>query len=104
MYHKAMLFRDGDTAEKIMAAGTPGKQKALGRQVKGFSGEVWEQHKEKIVEEGNWNKFCHAKEEAGLKEKLLETGGRELVEVGNRWRLETRDESVDGLRTLMPWC
>ena len=83
MYHKAMLFRDDETAAKIMAATKPSKQRALGREVKGFTGEVWEQNREKIVEEGNWNKFCHAKEEAGLKQKLLETGARELVEVGS---------------------
>lgn len=84
MYHKAMLFRDDETAAKIMAATKPRKQKALGREVKGFMGEVWEQNREKIVEEGNWNKFCHAKEEAGLMQKLLETGARELVEVGSQ--------------------
>lgn len=82
MYHKAMLFRDDETAAKIMAATKPSKQRALGREVRGFTGEVWEPNRERIVEEGNWNKFCHAKEEAGLKQKLLETGARELVEVG----------------------
>lgn len=82
MYHKAMLFRDDETAAKIMAATKPSKQRALGREVRGFTGEVWEPNRERIVEEGNWNKFCHAKEEAGLNQKLLETGARELVEVG----------------------
>ncbi|SLM38106.1 Conserved hypothetical protein CHP02464 [Lasallia pustulata] len=80
MYHKAMLFRDDETAVKIMAATEPRKQKALGRKVKDFTAEVWEQNREKIVEEGNWNKFCHAKEEEGLQQKLMKTGTRELVE------------------------
>lgn len=99
MYHKAMLFRDDETAVKIMAATEPRKQKALGRKVKDFTAEVWEQNREKIVEEGNWNKFCHAKEEEGLQQKLMKTGTRELVEVGSQWRGE---KSVSGQFTLMP--
>lgn len=81
MYHKGLLFRDIETAEKIMIAKTPKKQKALGREVKGFNEKLWNQHREKIVEEGNWHKFCHPVVESNLKKSLLETGERELVEV-----------------------
>ena len=80
MYHKAMLFKDKETADKIMLATSPKEQKALGREVKGFDKEIWDENKEKIVEEGNRNKFGHPKEEAGMKTKLLDTGDRELVE------------------------
>lgn len=81
MYHKGILFGDIATAEKIMEAKTAGKQKALGREVKGFDEKLWNQHREKIVEEGNWHKFCHPVEESNLKVLLLKTGERELVEV-----------------------
>lgn len=81
MYHKGILFGDVETAEKIMAATTPKKQKALGREVKGFDEKLWNQHRERIVEEGNWHKFCHPAEESNLKKALLETGERKLVEV-----------------------
>ena len=81
MYHKGILFGDIDTAEKIMKAKNPKKQKALGREVKGFDERMWKQHREKIVEEGNWHKFCHPTEESNLKRLLMETGERELVEV-----------------------
>lgn len=81
MYHKGILFCDIEMAEKIMVAKIPKKQKALGRKVKGFDEKVWKQHREKIVEEANWHKFCHPVEESNLKELLLETGERELVEV-----------------------
>lgn len=37
--------------------------------------------KSRIVEEGNWWKFTNSKEKVQMKEKLLETGDRELVEV-----------------------
>ncbi|KAL9581270.1 MAG: hypothetical protein Q9212_003996 [Teloschistes hypoglaucus] len=81
MYHKAVLFRDLDTAQQIMLATTPRKQKALGRKVKNFDGKQWDAHREQIVENGNWNKFCNSKDGTNLKDMLLETGDRELVEV-----------------------
>lgn len=80
MYHKALLFRDIDTAQQIMLATTPRKQKALGRKVKNFDGKQWDAHREQIVENGNWNKFCHSKDGTNLKDMLLGTGDRELVE------------------------
>ena len=81
-YHKAILMHDTESAEKIMAATEPREQKSLGRKVKNFDKVLWESNKEKVVEEGNWNKFINQKEKIRLKEKLLETGDRELVEVG----------------------
>ncbi|KAL8692512.1 MAG: hypothetical protein Q9218_002487 [Villophora microphyllina] len=80
MYHKAMLFKDPNTAQQIMAAPTPRKQKALGRKVRNFDGRTWDAHREQIVEDGNWNKFCNSKDGTELRDKLVETGDRELVE------------------------
>lgn len=86
MYHKAMLSHDDKIAEELMLTTSPKKQKALGRKVKGFDNVMWETNRERIVEEGNWNKFANAKDEVGLKQLLLDTGERELVEVSNRVR------------------
>jgi len=80
MFHKAMLFNDTLIANQIMLEPEPRKQKALGRKVKGFEGKEWKGNRERIVEEGNWWKFTQSKEER-LREMLLETGNRELVEV-----------------------
>ncbi|KAL8703667.1 MAG: hypothetical protein Q9201_003152 [Fulgogasparrea decipioides] len=80
MYHKAMLFKDPESADQIMLAPTPRKQKALGRKVKNFDGKVWEAQREQIVENGNWNKFCSSKDGTKLRDMLVETGDRELVE------------------------
>ncbi|MCJ1244741.1 hypothetical protein MMC30_001941 [Trapelia coarctata] len=80
MYHKAILFNDHETAQKIMKTVKPAQQKALGRKVEGFTAKKWDAHKEKIVEEGNWWKFTSQKDEGALGKKLLETGERELVE------------------------
>lgn len=81
MYHKGILFGDTETAEEIMVADTPKKQKALGRKVKGFDDKTWNEHRERIVEEGNWHKFCTPTGQSELKKLLLDTGERELVEV-----------------------
>ena len=82
MYHKAILFHDLETATRIMAAETPKEQKALGREVRNFDGVRWSAHRENIVEEGNWNKFCcNVKEGPVIRQLLLDTGDRELVEV-----------------------
>lgn len=93
MYHKALLFADIEIAAQIMAAPEPAVQKALGRKVSGFDDEVWKANRERIVEEGNWWKFVNgvgAKTEEsgkGLRERLMETGERELVEASPRDRI-----------------
>lgn len=82
MYRKGMLFEDLETAEEIMQARTPKSQKALGRKVSGFTDTVWCANRELIVVDGNWYKFTNPVDGSeDLKEKLLATGDRELVEV-----------------------
>ena len=81
MYHKAMLFGDKETADKIMETEEPKQQKAFGRKVVGFNEQVWNENRERIVEGGNWNKFTNATEEWGLAKKLVETEDRLIVEV-----------------------
>lgn len=83
MYRKALLFRDHATAAQILTTTKPGVQKKLGRQVRGFDERVWDREREGIVEEGNWCKFMFPVEEkeGGLRERLVATGDRELVEV-----------------------
>lgn len=80
MYHKAILFNDQKIADEIVREPNPRKQKALGRRVRGFDEEMWNKHREIIVEEGNWWKFTQSKN-GGLKSLLLETVDRELIEV-----------------------
>jgi ribA/ribD-fused uncharacterized protein len=81
MYYKAIVFNDRDVADQIMLEQSPRKQKALGRKVKGFDHKKWDKEKEKIVEEGNWWKMTQPVQ-GDMRRKLLETGSRELVEVG----------------------
>ncbi|WP_317055416.1 NADAR family protein [Roseovarius rhodophyticola] len=77
MYLKAVLFGDLDIAQKILQADDPGTQKALGRQVRGFDEGVWEANRVEIVHRVNLAKFDQNK---GLRRKLFQTLGKDLVE------------------------
>lgn len=54
---KARLFNDKKIEEKIMASNSPKKIKELGRRVKGFDEETWNEHKYNFVLRGNYCKF-----------------------------------------------
>ncbi|MEM9196401.1 MAG: NADAR family protein [Pseudomonadota bacterium] len=77
MVGKARLFGDADMAAQILAAPDPGKQKALGRQVRGFDGARWDAEKVALVTEISLAKFDQNK---GLRRKLFQTGSAYLVE------------------------
>ena len=86
---KAQLFRDQDTYKDIMNADGPfnGKQsewnvyprqqQAYGRRVKGFDLKTWENACRSFVYVGNLLKFT---QDDGLKDLLLATGNRLIVE------------------------
>ena len=77
MYKKTELFNDDRTAAEIMSVSDPKQIKALGRKVKNFREEIWNQYKFEIVVRGNILKFSQNKE---LKEFLLSTNDAVLVE------------------------
>jgi len=77
MYKKALLFEDEEVANAIMRTNNPKDQKALGRKVRGFDKDVWEEVCREYVYEGNYAKFTQNPE---LLEELLSYGDREIVE------------------------
>jgi len=77
MASKAELCDDKETMRKIMKATSPNEQKALGRTVKNFDVDQWNEVARDIVYEGNDLKFNQNPE---LKQMLLETTGTTLVE------------------------
>jgi ribA/ribD-fused uncharacterized protein len=81
MVQKAKLFKDEETAAMMEKTTDPKKHKALGRKVKAFDKDVWDREKERIVEEGSWLKFTQSENRKQLRELLLATGEKELVEV-----------------------
>jgi ribA/ribD-fused uncharacterized protein len=92
MYQKALLFSDTAVAAQILTTSSPKAVKGLGRKVANFDDKVWAAHREDIVRRGNRLKFTNpadpddekwtVKATGGktLRELLLETGDREIVE------------------------
>ncbi len=77
MAGKALLFRDMDTFDAIMAEGDPKKIKALGRRVTPFDGSLWDEVKHTLILNGNYAKFT---QNEALRQFLLSTGDSLLVE------------------------
>jgi len=76
MWSKAVLMGDFESAESIMKTSNPRTCKALGRKIRPFNAQLWDEKKEQIVFLGCLEKF---KQNPDLKEKLMATEG-ELVE------------------------
>lgn len=77
MHKKALLFDDTEIANLIMETDDVKVIKNLGRKVKGFDNEIWDQHKEPIIINGNYLKFSQNKD---LLKKILEHKDKEFVE------------------------
>ncbi len=77
MYKKAVLFDDYEHAFDILNVSEPKKIKELGRLVNDFDEELWDEHKESIVIQGNILKFSQNKK---LRDYLFSTGNKILVE------------------------
>lgn len=80
MAHKALVFGDGETYNEIMKENDPKKIKELGRKIKGFDNDKWNQYRKKIVTNGNRLKFG---QNPDLMKRLLETGDMKLVEAAD---------------------
>lgn len=57
MAKKALLFNDIEIYNQIIITSKPGKVKVLGRQVKNFNQQFWEDNRFDIVVSGNFHKF-----------------------------------------------
>lgn len=84
MAGKARTFRDFATLEQILNAPTPGEAKKLGRQVTPFDPGKWDEVKFELVVQGNVLKFG---QHADLRDFLLNTGDRVIVEASPRDRI-----------------
>ncbi len=77
MYAKAMLFKDTHMAKRILSEAEPEEQKKLGRRVKGFDRDIWEENCKAIVYDACKAKF---EQNAPLLKKIMATDGYILVE------------------------
>jgi len=102
MAEKARLFGDQDALEEIMAISDPREQKAIGRHVRDFDKDEWENIENNgqpycwnIVYRGNKAKFD---QNPGLKEYLLATKGETIVEASpydKIWGIGRGEEDPD---------
>ncbi len=95
MHRKALLFHDYTVAAKILTISSPKAVKGLGRKVKPFNQATWEAHRSKIVEDASYYKFKFGLDKGDLsfegktlKDRLLETGDKEIVEASPVCRTE----------------
>ena len=77
MAEKCLLFNNKTAWEKVISSPKPGLAKDVGRSIKDFDQETWDQNKCDIVIKGNIAKFS---QNPDLKEFLLNTKERVLVE------------------------
>ena len=101
MYQKALLFNDFEVAEQILNETDVRKIKALGRKVKNFNNELWDKHKEDFMFNACYAKFSQNNE---LKDFLLSTGNREIVEaspVDNIWGIGFSSDNA--MKNINKW-
>ncbi|KAK5102691.1 hypothetical protein LTS08_003491 [Lithohypha guttulata] len=84
MYHKALLMGDAEIADQTLEAETPAEAKTLGRKVRNFKQQIWDENCDRVVEEGQFLKFDQNEE---MKKVLLGTGTKEIVETSPNDRL-----------------
>lgn len=96
MAQKAILFKDDDILEDIMAETDPRAQKKLGRKIRGFEKDLWDKHRYTIVLAGNLAKFTQNED---LKKILMDTELRTLVEASpldKIWGIGLAEYTEDG--------
>lgn len=80
MYCKAQLFGDKEVQAAVLATNDPGDMKKLGRQIKNFDQEVWNDNAYDIVTRGNVMKFSQNPE---LWDILNKTNNKVIVEAAD---------------------
>ena len=77
MASKARLFGDDSALSAILATDDPREQKRIGRQIRHFDHELWQQKCDNTVLQGNLAKFSQNDE---MRLALIHTGQRRLAE------------------------
>lgn len=77
MHQKACLFNDHEIAAKIMQQSNPKVIKALGRKVRNFEADIWDEHKYEIVKTGL---SCRFQQDKSARDILLQDKGKIFVE------------------------
>jgi ribA/ribD-fused uncharacterized protein len=102
MAQKALLFNDNESFERIINCQKPGEAKDIGREIKNFNNEIWENERFDIVKNGNIHKFNQNRD---LGNFLLNTNDRILVEaspVDTIWGVGLAADS-DSIKNIYLW-
>ena len=102
MAAKARLFNDEEIYNKIILAKKPAIAKALGREVKNFDADLWNNNAYELVVKGNYYKFS---QHPALRDFLIKTGKRIIVEaspVDNIWGIGLSQDDADAMN-LLKW-
>lgn len=99
MAEKALIFEDHKIHQQILNCSTAKEAKSLGRKVKLFNPDTWEEYRYDVVKRGNFHKFTQNKE---LAEYLKSTGDKILVETSpydDIWGIgmSVNDPGIDNL-------
>jgi ribA/ribD-fused uncharacterized protein len=97
MAGKALLFEDQEIFERILQKASPKDVKDLGRQIRNFDPQVWDEQKFQIVKQGNLLKFT---QNEALKQFLIQTNHKVLVEaspVDPVWGIGLAEDHADAL-------
>lgn len=77
MYQKALLFGDKEIAKAVLLEKEPRNQKALGRKIRNFDADKWNEVSFDLIKKGLREKF---EQNHLMKVKLLASKGRTFVE------------------------
>ena len=77
MYKKAKLFKDDETAQKILEAESPEQAKVLGKHISGFNAHIWKEASSDYMFESMLAKF---KDNPELRSFLVQTKETRLAE------------------------
>ena len=95
MAKKATLFGDTEILTQILAAEKPDVAKQLGRKVRNFDANLWEEKAFDYVTEGNFLKFSQHEK---LRDFLISTGDKVIVEASpydKIWGIGLSENSVE---------
>ncbi|KAK7892223.1 hypothetical protein LTR67_007319 [Exophiala xenobiotica] len=95
MYRKALVMGDTLTANKIASAATPKEAGRLGREVKTYDGDKWNQAVDEVAETCNYLKCSQVEE---CRQALLGSGDRILAEaspVDRNWGIGFRGDEAE---------
>jgi ribA/ribD-fused uncharacterized protein len=101
MAEKARLFMDFDMEQKILDSSDPSTAKAMGRKVRNFNNDIWNQKCFDIVVKGNTAKFTQNVE---LKNVLVATGNQILAEASpldTIWGIGLSENSEEAKNPLL---